>query len=48
MVFLTAGFGPVFPEKRLELKSLNGWTMAEELRRLAPQLLSRHLSLKAL
>jgi hypothetical protein len=31
MVFSTAGFAPVFPEKRLELKSLKGWTKAEEL-----------------
>jgi hypothetical protein len=31
MVFLTADFGLVFPEKRLELKSLKGWTKAEEL-----------------
>ena len=30
MVFLTAGFAPVFHEKRLELKSLKGWTKAEE------------------
>jgi hypothetical protein len=32
MVFSTAGFAPVFPEKRLELKSLKGWTKAEEVR----------------
>jgi hypothetical protein len=31
MVFSTAGFAPVFPEKRLELKSPKGWTKAEEL-----------------
>jgi hypothetical protein len=31
MVFSTAGFARVFPEKRLELKSLKGWTKAEEL-----------------
>ena len=31
MVFSTAGFPPVFPEKRLELKSLKGWTKAEEV-----------------
>ena len=31
MVFSTAGFARVFPEKRLELKSLKGRTKAEEL-----------------
>jgi hypothetical protein len=31
MVFSTAGFLPVFLEKRLDLKSLKGWTKAEEL-----------------
>jgi len=30
MVFSTAGFPPVFPEKRLELKTAKGWTKAEE------------------
>jgi hypothetical protein len=30
MVFSTAGFPQVFPEKRLELKSLKGRTKAEE------------------
>jgi hypothetical protein len=30
MVFSTAGFAPVFPEKRLELKSLKGRTKVEE------------------
>jgi hypothetical protein len=30
MVFLTAGFARVFPEKRLELKSLKRQTKAEE------------------
>jgi hypothetical protein len=30
MVFLIADFGSVFPEKRLELKSLTGQTKAEE------------------
>ena len=48
MVFLTAGFGSVFPEKRLELKSLKGGTKAEELRQLLPQLLSLRPPLKAL
>jgi hypothetical protein len=40
MVFPTAGFPPVFPKKRLELKSLKGRTKAEELWHQAPQLLS--------
>jgi hypothetical protein len=31
MIFLTTGFAGVFPEKRLELKSLKGRTKAEEL-----------------
>jgi hypothetical protein len=31
MVFSTAGFPRVFPEKRLELKSRKGQTKAEEL-----------------
>jgi hypothetical protein len=31
MVFSTAGVARVFPEKRLELKSLKGQTKAEEL-----------------
>ena len=48
MVFLTAGFGSVSPEKRLELKSLRGWTKAEELGDQVPELLSLRLSLKAL
>jgi hypothetical protein len=48
MVFLTAGFGPVFPEKRLELKSLKRQTKAEELGDQVPGLLSLRLSLKAL
>ena len=30
MVFSTAGFARVFPEKRLEQKSLKGQTKAEE------------------
>jgi hypothetical protein len=30
MVFLTTGFAPAFPEKRLELKSLKGQTKADE------------------
>jgi hypothetical protein len=30
MVFSTAGFGSVFLEKRLELKTAKGWTKAEE------------------
>jgi hypothetical protein len=48
MVFSTAGFAGVFPEKRLELKSLNGWTKAEEEGPRGPFLLSLRLSLKAL
>jgi hypothetical protein len=48
MVFLTTGFAPVFPEKRLELKSLNGWTKADEEGAPWPFLLSFRLSLKAL
>jgi hypothetical protein len=48
MVFSTAGFPPVFLEKRLELKSLKRQTKAEELWQQLPQLLSLRLSLKAL
>ena len=48
MVFLTAGFGSVFPEKRLELKSLKGQTKAEEEGTPGPFLLSLRLHLKAL
>ena len=48
MVFSTAGFAPVFPEKRLELKSPKGWTKAEELGDRVSELLSLRLSLKAL
>jgi hypothetical protein len=48
MVFSTAGFARVFPEKRLELNSLKGQTKAEELRQLLPQFLSLRPSLKAL
>ena len=48
MVFLTAGFPPVFPEKRLELKSLTRQTEAEELGARYPELLSLRLSLKTL
>jgi hypothetical protein len=47
MVFSTAGFARVFPEKRLELKSLKGQTKAEELGNQVPELLSLRLSLKA-
>jgi hypothetical protein len=46
MVFLTAGFGLVFHEKQLELKSLKGWTKAEELEQQFPELLSLLPSLK--
>ena len=44
MVFLTAGFAGVFPEKRLELKSLNKQTKTEELGDQVPELLSLRLS----
>jgi hypothetical protein len=48
MVFSTTGFAPVFPEKRLELKSLKRQTKAEELGAPCPEILSLRLSLKAL
>ena len=48
MVFSTAGFGSVFPEKRLELKGLKGQPKAEELGAPCPELLSLRLPLKAL
>ena len=48
MVFLTVGFVGVFPEKRLELKSLKGQTKTEELGAPRPELLSLRLPLKAL
>ena len=48
MVFLTTGFARVFPEKRLELKSLKGQTKAEEEETRDPFLLSLRLPLKAL
>jgi hypothetical protein len=48
MVFLTAGFAGVFPEKRLELKSLKGWTKTEEEGSGGPFLLSLRPPLKAL
>ena len=48
MVFSAAGFARVFPEKRLELKSLKEWTKAEELEARVPKLLSLRPSLKAL
>ena len=40
MVIVTASFARVFPEKRLEPKSLKGMTKAEELGGLASDLLS--------
>ena len=40
MVFSTAGFARVFPEKRLELKTPRGWTKAEEEGTPGPFLLS--------
>ena len=36
MVFPIAGFPPVFPKKRLELKSLKGQTKTEEERTRSP------------
>jgi hypothetical protein len=48
MVFLTASFGSVFPEERLELKSLQGQTKAEELGQQLPELVSLRLPLTAL
>jgi hypothetical protein len=48
MVFLTASFARVFPEKRLEIKSLKGQTKTEAVGDPAPELLSVRLSLKAL
>ena len=48
MGFSTAGFPRVFPEKRLELKSLKGQTKVEELGDPVPDLLSLRLPLKAL
>ena len=48
MVFSAAGFARVFPEKRLELKSLKGQTKTEELGTRSPELLSFRLPLKAL
>jgi hypothetical protein len=48
MVFSAASFARVFPEKRLELKSLKGQTKPEELEDQVPELLSLRLPLKAL
>ena len=48
MVFSAAGFPRVFPEKRLEKKSLKGQTKAEEEGTPVPFLLSLRLPLKAL
>jgi hypothetical protein len=47
-VFSTAGFRPVFLEKRLDLKSLKGRTNAGEEGTRSPFLLSVRLALKAL
>jgi hypothetical protein len=41
-------FAPVFPEKRLELKSLKGQTKAEELRDPSQEKLVQNLVLKIL
>jgi hypothetical protein len=46
MVFLTPGFTRETAEKRLDLKSLKGWTKAEELGAWGPALLSLRPSLK--
>jgi hypothetical protein len=48
MVFSAVGFARIFPEKRLELKSLKGWTKAEELEAPCPEFLGLRTSLKAL
>ena len=48
MVFVTACFAGVFPEKWLELKSLKRQTKAEELGDQVPERLSLRLPLKAL
>ena len=48
MVFLTTVFARETAEKRLDLKSLKGWTKAEELADRVPELLSLRISLKAL
>jgi hypothetical protein len=48
MVFSTAGFARVFPEKRLELKNLKGWAKAKELEAPCPELNSLRPSLKTL
>jgi hypothetical protein len=45
MVFSTASFPPVFLEKRLDLKSLNGHTKAEEEGHLGLLLMSIRLTL---
>jgi hypothetical protein len=41
-------FARVFLEERLDLKSLKGWTKAEELGNPVPELLNLRSSLKAL
>jgi hypothetical protein len=48
MVFSTASVARVFPERRLELKSIKRQTKAEEVGGLVSDLLSLRLSLKAL
>jgi hypothetical protein len=47
MVFSTIGFAEETAEERLDLKSLKGQTMAEELRAPCRELLSLCLSIKA-
>ena len=46
MVFLTTGFTRETAEERFDLKSLKGWTKAEELGAWRPELLSLRPSLK--
>ena len=48
MVFLIACFARGTAEKRLDLKSLKGWTKAEELADPVSELLSLRPSLEAL
>jgi hypothetical protein len=47
-MFLEASFAPESAEKRLDLKSLNGQTEAEELGARVPELLSLRLPPNAL
>jgi hypothetical protein len=47
MVFLSGGFPRETAEKRLDLKSLKGWTKTEELRTRGPELVSLRPSINA-